>query len=418
MSKIVLEELEHPPGSYPPQPWQGSVDYLRVDPHEFSIPTTFYYDWVRVTADDEANSQFAIKFSTKDIDNVGSNVTTIFYYSATNPSSGGTEIGRVTLNGSSYLLWDTSQVPNGSYFVYGIVTDGLNSTTAKASGKITINHSRPQDTTLPILFLDAPLQNSTVYNNFVLKGYALDNIQTAGGQLYIDNVLISEFSTGLFDSRAQEAYRSLAESGNAGFYHPLDLSFLSPGPHFIEVKVYDTAGNVTSNVVQVIKSQGSDPNPLQPPVALNLPEVKRTVGDNGVNIPDNTKGPTPTPTPTRTATPRAPNNSPSPRLPPSPSPLPNSLALSVKAPRGRKILEATVTKGSKCKRVTVVGALTANLLETSGSGVQLGGKKGSARTVFRLSNLRRRFSGAKNIFLRAFCDSTSVSRVRKVKLPR
>ncbi len=282
MDTIQLEELNHPVGSVP-NPWYDFTDAFRIDPHEFSEATEYFFDFIRITADDESNTKFAITYDLSDEDGDDASVS-FYYHFDPAATSGGVLIGTKLLSDeTSVLLWNTSAISNGNYYVYGIVNDGHNSHAVKASGPILIS-DRVQDTTVPVLQLDGPVSAQKIYNDFVVKGYALDNIQTASVEVFIDGELLARFNPERFDSRAQTDYSALTESGNAGFFETIDASSIPTGPRDLEVLVYDTAGNVTSSgIIGVVKYAGANPDPEIPPTATQASPI--TIENPVVELP-------------------------------------------------------------------------------------------------------------------------------------
>lgn len=270
LRSIKLETLQHPTGSYPAQPWYGKISHFRVDPHEFSSPTAFFFDYIRITADDEANERFLLTLDATDIDSAPGQTSASFFYN-TNPStSGGTLIGSFTLDQPPHVLWDTRLVPDGSYYIYAVVTDGKNSTSRLASGSLVVNHLRAQDTAVPSLVVDNPVQGSTLYDTAIFAGYALDDVQLATIDVLVDGAWIASFRAGLFDPRAQQTYRSFAESGNAGFRSNVSLASIAPGTHTLSIRAWDTAGNVSSSEgISFTKVVGVDPSPYPNPAPGN-----------------------------------------------------------------------------------------------------------------------------------------------------
>ena len=63
-------------------PWGGTVKLFRIDPHEFTAQREFFFDDVKLAADDEANGSFAITWSAADPDDAA----TITLYRDTNDS--------------------------------------------------------------------------------------------------------------------------------------------------------------------------------------------------------------------------------------------------------------------------------------------------------------------------------------------
>src|SRR5690606_15429569 len=112
---------------------------------------------------------------------------------------------------------NTSGLPAGTYYVYGVADDGLNATTHAATGRL-VKTTLPQDTTPPALVVDSPTNGKTIYDTMVVRGYAIDNIQTANVEVLADGALIGSFRPSRFNKVARGAYGAYAEASNAGFF--------------------------------------------------------------------------------------------------------------------------------------------------------------------------------------------------------
>jgi hypothetical protein len=279
MTKVELEPLLHTPGTYINPPWHGLINMFRVDMHEFEVVTDYYIDWLRVTAPDEANSKYTITYNLTDTEDTN-NVTLALYYNSTESTSGGTLITD-DLRGDDALRsydWDTSGLSDGTYYVYGVASDGVNSTTQLATGKIVISHSSSQDSVAPVLELSYPADGSNVYaDSFHIAGYALDNIQTAIIEVKIDGQLVHTFIPNLFNKTARTANPNLLESSNAGFWEDIDISGLTNGSHTLNVTAKDTQGNSVSTTRTISKVSGNDPSPEATPSPENEPVVQYPV---------------------------------------------------------------------------------------------------------------------------------------------
>ena len=111
-------------------PWTANshIRHLRIDPLETAVSTWFFLDWVRLYAENHAvNNQFTVSWNLQDNDS--NNFTVSLYYDNNSSGFDGTFI--TTLNnvtaGSNSYVWNTSGLTNGqSYWVYAIVSDGVN----------------------------------------------------------------------------------------------------------------------------------------------------------------------------------------------------------------------------------------------------------------------------------------------------
>ena len=378
MTKVKLEVEEHPPGSYPSNPWYGRVNLLRVDPHEFSTPTAFYYDWIRLTADDEANEKFAFTFEVSDLDTPLSQLLVSFYLNNTQSTVGGTLLGTVSGDSARTLVWDASATPDGTYYVFAEVSDGINSYRRLATGRLVVDKARAADTLAPIFEVANPVAGATVYDTLNVAGYALDNLQLATIEARVDGQLIGSFGTGLFNPAARNLAPKFAESSNAGFFSTLSLSGVSAGARTLELKAIDTAGNHTFRSISVFKAPGTDPNPYPTPTPVQ---------EDAISVP---VGPEPTPPPTL-------------RL---------SATLSSKG-----ALSARVTGGESCSSIQLIGATNlADAREFKGSALAIKDKPAAATITFKASRLRGVTKKGSKIFVAAACSGTVRSSTRALNI--
>ncbi len=282
--EFVVDLTEYKLDGQIPGSWSGSIDGLRIDPHEFLTQQAFAFDYAILRADDEANQRFAIDY---DIANLGNNTSVNFYYNSAKSTSGGTLIGTVQGESNTRILpWDTSAVPDGTYYMYAAAYDGYNLSTRLASGRIVINHSRAQDSTAPVLSVQTPADNALFDSQLQIKGYALDALQLAHVEVLLDGSLLSVIRPADFNKDARTNYPGLAESSNAGFNQIVDTSAVGVGKHSLVIKAYDTAANETSYSVTIEKVAGANPTIIADPDPDGVPQ--------SISV---TPGATPAPTP-------------------------------------------------------------------------------------------------------------------------
>jgi hypothetical protein len=241
-----MTTIEKDPGVVNPEPWGGTVNYFRIDPHEESVPIEFFFDEVRLAADDESNRRFAVTWSASDPDD---NARISLYYDTDRSGFNGTAIAtnleENELNNT--FIWDTRGVPNGTYYVYAVISDGLNTTRRYATGRLVVNNGAAGDTTAPIGALDPSTPTTVTSGSGVVnvQGWALDNVQIASVQLLVDGTAVGRPATGIFRPEVREAHPNYPEASEAGFQMSFNTSGLGAGPHSLTVAVYDTAGNRT-----------------------------------------------------------------------------------------------------------------------------------------------------------------------------
>jgi len=144
MNKIVLDlktiTLEEGSGSPSHSGWTGYVDSFRIDPHEFSTSTAFFFDEVRITSDWTVDDTFEIEWELTDSDGAA---YVSLYYDTDDAGFDGTLIASNLLfsPGVGSYLWDTSSVPEGTYWIYAVVDDGLNQNRCYAGGPVIVDHA-------------------------------------------------------------------------------------------------------------------------------------------------------------------------------------------------------------------------------------------------------------------------------------
>lgn len=143
MDKIVCDmktlALEPGAGSPSHSGWNGELDCFRIDPYEFTDSRAFFIDDVRLTADVTANQSATLVWNSSDSDNTP---TVSLYYDIDNSGYDGTLIasGISSPSGQVSYSWNTAAVPQGKYWIYAVISDGINQNRAYARGPIVINH--------------------------------------------------------------------------------------------------------------------------------------------------------------------------------------------------------------------------------------------------------------------------------------
>jgi hypothetical protein len=140
LSKIKLE-----PNAF--APWGNSnPSVFRFDPHEFPTPRAFSIDSILLTGDTQANTSFDIRYIATDAN--GGTPTVQFFYdtdaqgfngqpitcaSTATPIPGNNRVFLPFMRGGSggspveggTCRWQTASISPGSYYVYGVVSDGI-----------------------------------------------------------------------------------------------------------------------------------------------------------------------------------------------------------------------------------------------------------------------------------------------------
>jgi len=157
LTKIELEPEQNGPA------WlQTAPTAFRLDPHEYSTSHGFHIDYVMLTGNDQASDAFNIRFNRSDPD--GSAPSIQFFYDSDNQGANGTAIGcsaspapgavqnpvyipiitkgktpPVQPTGES-CRWDVASVPNGAYYIYGVASDGVDSSVIYSDTPVEVRH--------------------------------------------------------------------------------------------------------------------------------------------------------------------------------------------------------------------------------------------------------------------------------------
>lgn len=142
-NKIIVDmkelPLESDPGGSPSYSgWNGEIDNFRVDPHEFPNPKEFYLMKVKLAAFERASDSYLFEW---EYDDVYSPSAAMSLYCDSNGSGyNGTLIasGIDPINGS--YTWDVSGLSDGTYYIYSVYSDGLNSNQCYAPWPIVVEH--------------------------------------------------------------------------------------------------------------------------------------------------------------------------------------------------------------------------------------------------------------------------------------
>jgi hypothetical protein len=165
LTKIPLEP-EAKTSAAANQPWiSRNPTVYRFDPHEYTDSHTFRLDYLMLTGNDQASQSFDIRYEASASD--GAKPSIQFFYDSDASGFNGTAItcgANVTAaaaNGQNTVFlpivqriiqpppimpsgaawrWDTSNVPNGTYYVYGVAATGPSSYRVYSQTPVEINH--------------------------------------------------------------------------------------------------------------------------------------------------------------------------------------------------------------------------------------------------------------------------------------
>jgi hypothetical protein len=136
------------------------------------------------------------------------------------------------------FMWDSAGVSNGMASLSAVAFDGAGNSTASPTTTVNVANSivlLPTDTAAPVVAIASPVAG-IVSGRVTISTNASDNNGPAGiaQSLYIDGAL-----------HASGTGTTLAYSWNT--------RKVAPGPHLIEVRAKDAAGNVASSSVTVTR---------------------------------------------------------------------------------------------------------------------------------------------------------------------
>ena len=289
-----------------PQPWAGNITGFRIDPHEFSrdtcgsdgVPTgnptqtTFMLDWVKLTKDVTADTgSTSILLDTQDGDD---SPTVDLYVTTTASASGGVRVASGVPEGKRVYVLPTSGIADGTYYVYAVASDGLNTSSRLASGRLVVRNQGGVARSAPILSLESPTNGQSVCSTIQVKGFSLltDKLERVTGiELLYGGTTVGVLEPRSFSPAARSAYNPSAyESSNSGFNGSFDTSAWPAGSNVVEVRAYSPDGVITSSgSITVTKVAAGCADPIADSVPAGAPAA--------MDAPD-TSRPTPTPTPT------------------------------------------------------------------------------------------------------------------------
>jgi len=119
IEKIILDmqTLLIDPASPTNTGWNGQVDGFRMNAHEFASPRDFWFHSVKLSANERANASYTIQWQYTSED-TSTSPTMNVYWSASNGSYSGTLIASAINPAAGQYVWNTSVLPNGTYYIY------------------------------------------------------------------------------------------------------------------------------------------------------------------------------------------------------------------------------------------------------------------------------------------------------------
>ncbi len=230
-------------------PWTAAkVRHLRIDPFELAGQIPFHFGAVKLAADDETkNGSFTIRFSGADADGDAATVA-LYYDTDRNSANGLTPIASGVPLANRQYVWNAGSVPQGTYYIYAVASDGRNTTAQYSTGPVHVS-GFVGAASQPVLSIDTPGNGATGGGQFTVAGWAID-LGAAGGtgidaiDAYADPGTAQETLLGhakLGTARADVAAAYGAQFSNSGY--SIAVGSLSGGRHTIAVYAHSTVSN-------------------------------------------------------------------------------------------------------------------------------------------------------------------------------
>jgi hypothetical protein len=180
--------------------------------------------------DDISNQTFTIQWTDEDLDD---NAMISLYYDTDNQGANGKMIvNNIRVNDETdKYIWDTSGVPDGTYYIYAVIDDRENSSILDYSdGMVTICHLQPPGS---LKAFDTPFDNggkidiswSLVPNDIAITGYKLFRSVTSGIYNYTSPLAVLKSGTSTYTDNSTtdgqkyfyvvRVYINSLESGNS-----------------------------------------------------------------------------------------------------------------------------------------------------------------------------------------------------------
>jgi hypothetical protein len=171
-------KLEDGAGSPSHSGWNGLLDSFRIKPDEFPTPVNFYVQSVKLTAFEQADASYTIRWN---YSNLGSAAPTLqFFWDTVGTGFNGTQIASGLTPSAGSYTWNTSALANGTYYIYARIVNGatvMNQTYAR--WPVVVQHGV---VTLPALTLDRSALNFGVTTNgAAITSSQVIHVTTAAG---------------------------------------------------------------------------------------------------------------------------------------------------------------------------------------------------------------------------------------------
>ena len=180
----MVWDLPNTPMNSGSEGWTGAQATFRFDPHEeddgppVSLPREFHIASAHLSSYPYSDRATLVRWTP--LQGTGS---LDLYYDNDNQGFDGTRFAQGLSLGSGIHTWDTSSLPNGTYWVYAVVADAYNTSRWYSLAPMKVDHSGTWKSTI---FADMPNNHWAVntVNYMATQGYVVGYPQADGSALF------------------------------------------------------------------------------------------------------------------------------------------------------------------------------------------------------------------------------------------
>jgi len=153
--------------------------------------------------------------------------------------------------------WDSTTMTDGPHVVEVMAADAAGNQ-ASSSIAVTVSNAVPPDSVAPQVSLTSPASSATVSGTTTIAANASDNIGVASVEFRMDGVLAATVTA-------------------TPYSYAWDTSLITDGPHVLEVRAFDAAGNSANATIAVNVSNAVATDTTAPIVSFTAPAAAATV---------------------------------------------------------------------------------------------------------------------------------------------
>lgn len=129
----------------------------------------------------------------------------------------------------------------------------------------------------PLLDINFPTSNSTVTNNFLVGGWAINSSGVKEVNVLIDGIVFGKATLGGYTPALNSVYQSYPNVANSGYVYTVDMSKINDGNHVILVQAVGKDGTKSEKSVSITSKKKE----LLPPLMdINFPASYSTATNN------------------------------------------------------------------------------------------------------------------------------------------